>query len=184
MNTWVLTLCGAPSLSAVRTFDPVRLGQVAASQWAFTWSLWLLGLTLTCARSRCDCGLIPLPQTCTCLCSCEQRSSEKLHPSGSAVRASLSPSPQGAKVIVVGVTTASSVSGLVEKDVAGLGVLGDVRREPVELLNGLSIDLLQERRTELDCPAPHCPLMDILNGLFACCHNMKTFKEKCCESSD
>ena len=37
-----------------------------------------------------------------------------------------------------------SVSGLVEQDVSRLGVLGDVRRQTVELLDRLGVDFLQE----------------------------------------
>lgn len=35
-----------------------------------------------------------------------------------------------------------SLPGLVEEDVPGLGVLGDVRGESVELLDGLGVDFL------------------------------------------
>ena len=41
-----------------------------------------------------------------------------------------------------------SLSGLVKQDVARLRVLGDVRREAVELLDGLGIDFLSHTRGE------------------------------------
>lgn len=41
-----------------------------------------------------------------------------------------------------------SVSGLVEEDVARLGVLGDFRSQAVEFLYGLRVDFLQEGDTQ------------------------------------
>lgn len=62
--------------------------------------------------------------------------------------AAKSPSPFCWVIVRVGGSPpACSVSGLVEQDVSGLWVLGDVRRQTVELLDRLRVDFLREKRT-------------------------------------